>query len=90
MSDLVPGGIFLDEKSFLVLGSLKIFNMDPWIKVFHEMAKQVPKLYKLGNFGPRVLNFGNLLLKVLVELQSGRKDPWDNIMEVGRFGPQFH
>ena len=41
LAELVPGGIFLDEKLFLVLGSLKIFNMNPWIKVFHKMARMV-------------------------------------------------
>ena len=60
MAVLVPGGIFLDGKPFLILGSLKIFNMDPWIKVFHKMTKMTPKLSHFAILVLGVSNFGNL------------------------------
>ena len=57
MTDLVPGGIFLKEKSFLDLGKSKVIKIGPWVKVlwklhvwsldFAEMTILVPVNFKM-------------------------------------------
>jgi hypothetical protein len=37
LADLVPGGIFLEEKSFLDLGKSKVIKMGPWVKVLKSL-----------------------------------------------------
>ena len=72
MADLVPGGIFLEEKSFLDLGNSKVITNEPWVASlvklhvwsleFGSLAILVPRHLKMGNYinGPWVYQVWHL------------------------------
>ena len=75
MTEMVPSQNIFKEKSILVLGNSKMFNISPWIK-FSLIGKNNPLTLKIYKNGPRGFKLWKIMILVLGLLKLFKFDPY--------------
>ena len=76
----LPGEIFLDKSSFLVLGKSQVGNISPWVKI-GKVTRLVPEVWRIDRIGPCELKNWKKSKQVLILFIFDQFNPYDDFWE---------